>query len=211
MPKKKAQEHPLSALAQYIPEGSFESVVRYLNHYQVELTVTSSRSSILGDYRNAMSAKRHRISVNGNLNKYSFLLTLLHELAHLLTFDQYGHRVRSHGREWKKHYSELLLTFLQKNIFPQDIVEALRLSIQNPAAGCAADDVLMRVLRRYDPVRANVFLLEEIPFQSLFMGKDGRVFEKGEQLRKRFRCREVKTGQIFLISPIYEVKLIRPH
>ena len=44
----------------------------------------------------------HRISVNGNLNKYSFLITLIHELAHLLTFTQYKNRVDPHGRNGRE-------------------------------------------------------------------------------------------------------------
>ena len=83
MPKK---ESPLQQLNVYLPEGSFEDVVTYLHEYKVHLTVTRERKSVLGDYRNSHSNRNHRISVNGNLNKYSFLITLLHELGHLLGF-----------------------------------------------------------------------------------------------------------------------------
>lgn len=210
MPPKKKQEHPLSKLADYIPEGSFDPVVQYLNYYKVALTVTQSRKAILGDYRNANRGERHKISVNGNLNKYSFLITLLHELAHLLTFEQYGNRVASHGKEWKSHYSQLLQTFVSHQIFPADIMAELKKSIRNPAATCGGETDLMRVLRKYDPIRDSVFLLEELPLHAHFLTRDGKLFEKGEQLRKRFRCKELKTGLIYLISPIYEVKYIRP-
>src|ERR1051325_9211095 len=98
------EEHPMYALAAYLPEGAFENVVHYLHLYRVHLTVTKERKSILGDYRNAVNGKNHRITVNGNLNKYAFLITLLHELAHLLTYNQYGHRVVAHGKEWKTLY-----------------------------------------------------------------------------------------------------------
>src|SRR4051794_33119130 len=94
------EEHPMHALAAYLPKGSFENVVHYLHHYKVHLTVTKERRSVLGDYRNAVSGKNHRITVNGNLNKYAFLVTLLHELAHLLTHEKYGHRAAAHGKEW---------------------------------------------------------------------------------------------------------------
>ena len=98
MPK---QEAPILQLQDYLPEGSFEEVVFYLQQYKVHLTISRQRQSILGDYRHAHTNKNHRISVNGNLNKYSFLITLLHELAHLFTFEKYGNRVQSHGRERK--------------------------------------------------------------------------------------------------------------
>ncbi|HXL57832.1 MAG TPA: hypothetical protein VN958_16335, partial [Chitinophagaceae bacterium] len=75
------KEHPMHALATFLPEGSFENVVHYLHQHKVHLTVTRERKSVLGDYRNAVHGKNHRITVNGNLNKYAFLITLLHELA----------------------------------------------------------------------------------------------------------------------------------
>ncbi|HVX52260.1 MAG TPA: SprT-like domain-containing protein, partial [Chitinophagaceae bacterium] len=124
-----ATEHPMQALAAFLPDDTFNQVVEYLNQYKVHLTLTRERKSVLGDYRNAIPGKNHRITVNQNLNKYAFLITLLHELAHLLTFEKYGHRVMSHGKEWKQLYSHLLATFVQHNIFPGDIRTALAHSI----------------------------------------------------------------------------------
>ena len=86
-------EHPLRALNAYLPAGAFDPVVELINHYKVHLTVTRERKSVLGDYRHAVLNVNHKITVNGNLNKYEFLITLLHELAHLLCFEQYRNRV----------------------------------------------------------------------------------------------------------------------
>ncbi len=114
-------EHPLQALSQYLPDGTFELVANFLQQYKVHLTISRERASVLGDYRNAHKGQNHRISVNGNLNRWSFLITLLHELAHLLTFEQYGHKVQSHGKEWKARFGKLLAQFVQSKIFPADI------------------------------------------------------------------------------------------
>lgn len=198
----------MHALAAYLPEGTFDKVVEYLNHYKVHLTVAKERKSILGDYRNAIPGKNHRITVNGNLNKYSFLITLIHELAHLLTYEKYGHKVMSHGKEWKQLYGSLLATFVQHNVFPADINVALRQSIDDPAASSCAEEGLMRVLRKYDARKQNMHLVEELPADALFKTSDGRIFKKGEKLRKRYRCQEVKTGLVYLFSPIYEVMLL---
>jgi predicted SprT family Zn-dependent metalloprotease len=73
-----------------------------------------------------VNGKNHRISVNGNLNKFSFLITLLHELAHLLAFENYGNRIQAHGKEWKFVYSNLLKDFIDKKIFPPDVESALK-------------------------------------------------------------------------------------
>src|SRR6478609_9652542 len=123
-----ATEHPMQALAAFIPDGTFDLVVDYLHKHKVHLTVKRERKSVLGDYRNAVHGKNHRISVNSNLNKFAFLITLLHELAHLLTYEHYGHRVSAHGKEWKHIYGRLLADFVNKDIFPHDIEGELKRS-----------------------------------------------------------------------------------
>lgn len=199
------QEAPLEALRSYLPHGSFEQVQHYLLHYKVHLTITRARKSVLGDYRNAVNEKNHRISVNGNLNRYAFLVTLLHELAHLLTFDRYGHRVAPHGKEWKTLFSHILAEFIRLNVFPADITKALLDSLGNPAASSCADEQLLRVLRRYDPIKDGHVLVDELPVGALFTIEKGRVFKRGEKIRKRIRCEEMATGKIYLFSPVYEV------
>jgi len=203
------KEHPMHALAAFLPDGSFEKVVYYLHQYKVHLTVTRERKSVLGDYRNAVHGKNHRITVNSNLNKFSFLITLLHELAHLLTYEQYGHRVAAHGKQWKHIYGNLLSAFVHKNIFPPDIEDELKRSLANPAASSCAEEHLMRVLRKYDTKKEGIVLVEELPVNALFVTKDGRVFRKGEKLRKRYRCTELKTDMVYLFSAIYEVVVIK--
>jgi SprT protein len=205
MPK---QEVPISQLQDYLPAGTYEPVLTYLRQFKVHLTVAKERKSILGDYRHRTHHDNHRISVNGNLNKYSFLVTLLHELAHLLTFEQFGNKVMAHGREWKIIYGKLLDQFLQHKVFPPDIEKELLLSLQNPAASSCAEDGLLRVLRKYDASDSKFLLVEEIMQQAIFRTDDGRVFQKGKKLRKRFQCKEIKTGRIYLFSPVYEVELM---
>jgi SprT protein len=204
MPKK---EVPITQLQDYLPPGTYDAVLGYLRQYKVHLTVARERKSILGDYRHSTHHANHRISVNGNLNTYSFLITLLHELAHLLTFEQYGHKVLAHGREWKNIYSKMLAQFIQHKIFPPDIESELIRSLQNPAASTCAEDGLLRILRKYDAKETHHRLVEELSMHDLFCTSDGRIFKKGEKLRKRYKCVEVKTGKLYLFSPVYEVEL----
>jgi SprT protein len=205
MPKK---EVPIGQLQDYLPPNTYDGVLAYLREYKVHLTVARERKSILGDYRHRTHHDNHRISVNGNLNTYAFLITLLHELAHLVTFEQYGNKVLSHGKEWKMIYGQFLHQFLQKKIFPDDIEHELQQTLRNPAATSCAEDGLLRVLRNYDKKKNGNRLIEEIPAKSIFRTSDGRVFEKGVKLRKRFQCVEVQTGRVYLFSPVYEVELI---
>lgn len=207
MPK---QEVPLLQLQDFLPEGSFEDVHHYLQQYKVHLTVTRQRQSILGDYRHAHDGKSHRISVNGNLNPYSFLITLLHELAHLFTYERYGHRVMAHGQEWKNEFSKILVQFLTKKIFPEDVQAALFRTMQNPAASSCGDEHLLRVLRNYDKKKEGVFAVEQLATGDYFMIKGGRIFRKQEKIRTRYKCIEPATGKWYLFSGLYEVKRIEP-
>ncbi|HVG13838.1 MAG TPA: SprT-like domain-containing protein [Chitinophagaceae bacterium] len=205
MPRKEA---PLNQLKTYLPEGTYEAVVYYLQHYNIHLTIARERKSILGDYRHKHRDKTHRISVNGNLNTYSFLITLLHEIAHLLTFERFGNRVAAHGKEWKDLFGQLLQRFVQQHAFPADIEGALKRSLENPSASSCADDQLMRVLRQYDEKEENLLFIENMPPGVLFKTGDGRIFQKGEKLRKRFRCTELATKKLYLFSPVYEAEII---
>jgi predicted SprT family Zn-dependent metalloprotease len=205
MPKK---EVPIGQLQDYLPPGTYDAVLAYLRQYKVHLTVARERKSILGDYRHRTNQSHHRISVNGNLNKFSFLITLLHELAHLVTFEQFGNRVQSHGKEWKTIYGQFLQQFLLHKVFPPDIENELLQSLKNPAASSCAEDGLLRILRKYDTNQNGHRLVEELPPQSIFRTSDGRIFQKGVQLRKRFKCVELKTGKVYLFSPVYEVEIV---
>ncbi|ANI88205.1 hypothetical protein A9P82_02090 [Arachidicoccus ginsenosidimutans] len=200
--------HPLEALAAYLPDNTFDDVVAYLQKYSVHLTVTQHRNSVLGDYRNAHRGQNHRISVNGSLNKYSFLITLLHELAHLLTYEQFKHSVQPHGREWKTIYGQLLFVFLQKQIFPDDIASALQKSLHNPGASTCSEESLMRVLRNYDNKPPHITTVEQLSINDFFKTRDGRIFQRGEKRRTRYFCTEVSTKKAYLFSGLYEVKKV---
>jgi SprT protein len=202
MPKKEA---PLDYLRRFIPAESAQKAMDYLVHYKVHLTITRERKTVLGDYRHATSEKSHRISVNGNLNKYAFLITLIHELAHLVAFMRFGNRIQAHGKEWKKVYGEMLLDFLQLPVFPDDIRQSLMKSLHDLPASSCADEPLMRVLRNYDEKKDGQMLVEQVAEGKLFDIGEGRIFKKGKKLRKRYQCVEIKTGKLYLFSPVYEV------
>jgi len=199
------QEVPLLQLQSYLPEGSFEDVHYYLQHYKVHLTITRQRQSILGDYRHAHEGKAHRISINGNLNKYNFLITLLHELAHLFTYERFGHRVQAHGQQWKDEFSKILAQFLSKKIFPAEIESALLQTLKNPAASSCGDEKLLRVLRNYDPKKEGHFLVEQLKEGESFAIKGNRIFVRGAKIRTRYKCMERSTKKWYLFSGVYEV------
>lgn len=202
------KEIPMNRLQQFLPPGAYETVHYYLQLHKVHLTIARERKTVLGDYRHRTGYSNHRISVNGNMNPYAFLITLLHELAHLLVYELHGNKVQMHGMEWKKIYGLLLGEFIRKKIFPADVESELLLSLKNPAASSCAEDGLIRVLRKYDEGKNGCRLIEELPPHSLFRIGNGAIFKRGEKQRKRYKCTEVKTGKIYLFSPVYEVEMI---
>jgi SprT protein len=204
MPKEKV---PFNALAQYLPPNTVEAVVHYIQLYQIQFTVTLDRKSILGDYRPPHQGKGHRITVNGSLNPYSFLITFIHEVAHLQTHIQYNHsRVEPHGKEWQHTYALLLEKFVQMNVFPSDLVVAIRKSQVNPAASSCAEIHLTKALHKYDANPHQLVFVEQIQEGQQFITKDGRVFEKGAKRRTRHLAKEITTSKLYLFSGIYKVK-----
>ncbi len=193
------------ALQEYLPMGSFEPVLKYIFDYKVQLTITRKRASVLGDYRHPYGDKGHRISINGDLNKFSFLITLLHEIAHLITYEKNGKKVQPHGQEWKQNFGFLLKDFTEKNIFPTEVNIALQRSINNPAASSCGDEKLLRVLKSYDTRKEGMCLVEELTVGEKFLIKGNRLFEKGDKIKKRIKCKEIATGKLYLFSPVFEV------
>ncbi len=180
-----------------------------LRECDFKLKITKERSTKLGDYTAPHNGLNHTITINHNLNQSSFFITLVHEIAHLKTYQHYKNRVAPHGQEWKQAFRELMIPFLNTENLPLDILYATRKYLQNPAASSCSDVTLMRTLKLYDKLAHDncLVLLERIPHKTHFI-YNGRVFEKGDQLRKRFRCQEVGSIAIYLFSPLAEVELI---
>jgi SprT protein len=203
MPKKEA---PLEYLDHYMPSGASGKMLEYLHQYKVHLTITRTRKSILGDYRHATGDDHHRISVNGNLNPFAFLITLIHEIGHLVTFQQYGNNVFSHGKEWKLAYRIVLEDFIKLKIFPPDLNQALLKSLHDLPASSCSDVNLTRVLKNYDAKKDNTVLVEDIQEGAQFKTADGRVFKRGRQIRKRIEGVDIQSRKLYLFSPVYEVE-----
>ncbi|MEN7547169.1 SprT-like domain-containing protein [Rapidithrix thailandica] len=205
-----------SALSKYLPEEAVAPVLELILQHKVQLTVTPQRKSMNGTYRPPVDHKGHRISINGNLNVYAFLITLLHELAHLLVWDRYKNKVLPHGVEWKQLFKHLLEEYIRYGCFPEDVQQALRGYMDTMYASSCTDKTLMKTLAQYDVNRQTssgkeekTYFLEEVPEGAVFslVEDRGRVFVKGEKLRKYFRCQELKSTRLYRVSPIAKVVL----
>jgi hypothetical protein len=193
-------------IREFIPEDAVDIVVRLIVEHKVTLTIARKRRSIYGDYRWPQKEKGHRISVNGDLNKYAFFITLVHEMAHMITWMKYKNTISSHGDEWKNEFKTLMDEFKGRKIFPPDITTAFKQHLISPSFTHCADEHLMKSLKKYDLVKA--LHVEDIAEHELFEFGKGRIFKRGNKIRKRYKCVEVKTNRIYLFSALAEVKRI---
>lgn len=189
-----------------MPATAAPVIAKWIDYFQCEFKISKNRSTKLGDYRHPFKGTGHKISVNNDLNTYAFLVTTVHEFAHLLTWNDHKNKVKPHGLEWKVNFKRMMSPFLEQRIFPDDIHRAIELYLTNPSASSCTDLQLSRALKQHD-LKQNSSRLEEIPVDTVFTIKDGRKFRKGERLRKRYRCTCLDNGNVYLFNPLAEVVL----
>lgn len=195
-------------LRPYLPDGFEGMVADLLLRYPVRFAIKAPRNTKLGDYRPPYGdEKHHRISVNGDLNRYSFLITTLHEFAHLETWLQFGNRVKPHGEEWKQVYRNMLWPAIDSGLLPKVIENALMRSLSNTKASSCSDTQLSRVLRQFDRRPEGELSLEELPKNATF-ALQGKHFRKGELRRTRFLCEELTSRRNYLIHALATVQHI---
>ena len=187
----------------HLPLSSIVLIEKLIKDIEVNIEVVSSRKTKLGDFR--VIDNYYFITVNNDLNQYSFLLTLLHELAHAFTFDKFKSSVLPHGVEWKNIFKSIMKPFINSKIFPNDIAQVLINHMRNPKASSCSDMYLMKVLFKYDNTKH--LFLEDIKMGSTFVFRKERFFVKIEKIRKRYKCQELNTKKIYLFSPLATVSL----
>jgi len=193
-------------LNKYIPEHSVNQIYDWLREYNIHLKISKKRSSKLGDYRPPQNGKGHQITVNHDLNPYAFLITLVHEIAHLLVWEKHHNRAKAHGREWKETYRKLMAPFIKTKIFPDDIRSALEKYLSKSFASSGSDLNLSRTLQAYDPDPG--LTLEAIEEGSIFKLPNGKTFRKGALNRKRYRCARMDNNKVYLVSALVRVELV---
>lgn len=190
----------------YIPEASINYVSELLNREHLIIKIKSERKTRHGDYRK-MPNGRHQITINSNLNTYRFLITLIHEIAHLDAFKLYGNVIKPHGVEWKKTFQHLMLPLLNPNVFPDQLLPLLANHFKNPKASSDTDHALAYALKQFDAPNDKLYVFE-LAIGDIFKLDNNRVFKKGKKRTKRIECEELKTGKLYLFNPNAEVKLV---
>ena len=194
-------------LVRYIPGHAVEPVFGLIETNHVHLKIVNERKTRHGDYRRLPNGTQ-QITVNANLNRYRFLITLVHEIAHLVAFEKYGRLIKPHGPEWKKTFQILMLPFIRPEIFPAKILPYIARHFKNPKASSDTDAHLSVALKRFDQPNDKNYVFE-VPKGSVFRIYNGKVFKKGVKRIKRYECIEVNTGRIYLFQPNAEVELLK--
>lgn len=194
-------------LEKFIPAAFTGYVADLLFSSKVAFKVSKPRKTKLGDYRPPFKSDYHRITVNGDLNPYQFLITTLHEFAHMQTYIDHGWQVKAHGLEWQNKFSQLLSPLLDAEEIPRDIKLALRNSVNKPKASSCTDLALSRVLKRYDSEKHTLITVEELRENECFI-LNNKSFKRGKLRRKRYMCEEIGTGKLYLVHCLAEVERI---
>jgi hypothetical protein len=194
------RKESLEGLKPFLPENSLEPIVNWLNGKKVLIRITRGRRTKLGDYRPPQKDPYHRISVNGDLNPYEFLMTLTHEIAHLAVWETYGRRAKPHGKAWKAQFSSMLNSLLNHGIFPLEMQPLVMKQVSKPMANSQGHTELVRVFRD-DKERAKDIFLEDLPLGALF-SLGSHKFQKQEKLRKWYRCIRLDNKRPYRISPV---------
>ena len=185
----------------FVPHKSVKLLQCWIDDLNVQVVASKPRKTKLGDFK--VKGNQLCITVNNNLNKYSFLITLIHELAHAFVFKKYQKNVKPHAQSWKLTFKSLMLNFLTPDYFPEDILKVLSRHMISPNASTFTDLELVKVLRKYD--QEVLLVLSDLSYGEVFMDTSSRIFVKGKINRKRYRCVEQKTNKVYLFHAYTEV------
>ena len=191
----------MSIFYSFVPEKSNKLLQCWVDELKVSVKILTPRKTKLGDFK--VRGNKMSITVNNNLNKYSFLITLTHELAHAFVFKKYQNRLKPHAKSWQLTFKSLMLNFLTPDFFPDDILKVLSRHMISPKASTFADLELVRVLKKYDQLPS--VTISDLAVGDSFKIANGKIFVKGEKIRKRYKCIEYKTNKTYLFHPFAEV------
>ena len=191
-------------LKNHLPENAVHYAYDLWAVHGFTFKVTNKRKSKYGDYRFDPSLNTHTITVNGDLNPYAFLVTYIHEVAHLVVYQTKRKKLAPHGKEWKRSFQLLMAPMLSNLVFPENILLPLRRYMMNPKATSSSDPRLSIALRSYDDNVGLIALGEVKPGETFKF--NSRLFQKESKRRTRIVCLEVKSGRKYLISQVAMVE-----
>jgi SprT protein len=194
-----------TTLSKYIPKTAIDSVVELLKAYPHQLKIVNKRATKHGDFK-LTKDRKYQITINNSLNPYQFLLTLIHEVAHLVTHIKHQ-RVQPHGKEWKQNFQYLMLPFLDPEIFPNELLPHLANYLKNPKASSDSDVKLSFAMKQFSEKSDKNFIFE-VPLREKFEYKK-KVYLRGHKRRTRYECLETQSKRIYLFNQNAEVVILK--
>lgn len=169
-----------------IPATAVPYVMHHWTSQPFNFSITKSRKTCLGNYR--LKEGQHFITVNGDSNQYSFLVTLIHEIAHqhvTLKSKIFRRKPAPHGVEWKTTFTHLMAPLLTEEVFPEEILKVLKKHMVNPAASSTKDPMLVKALGIFNESETDKGVaLSEIPTGKVFVFNN-KKYRKIENRRTR--------------------------
>lgn len=202
------KEKILEVLRKYLPKDFEYFVFELLKKHKVQFKIVAPRKTKLGDFRISGLNEKPQITINNNLNPYSFLVTTVHEFAHLITFAEFGRSVKPHGFEWKETYGTLLFEMINYASLPKEIEIALLNSLTNVKASSCNDIEVYRVLKKYNKDFSSFTLnVESLSNNATFVygNQEYRLLNKR---RTRYLCEHIETKKKYLFHALTEIKKI---
>jgi len=194
-----------TSLIKFLPKNSIQLIEKWINKLNIHLKFVNPRKTKLGDFR-FDNINGYQITINNDLNSFSSLITLTHEIAHAFVYKKHQNKVKPHGNEWKETYKSLMLNFFNLKILPEDILKSLAKHLINPPASTTYDINLSLILRKYDINKS--LTVNDIKFGEKFIYFN-KTFVKVKKLRKRIKCYDKKNKKFYLFNPIAKIGLIK--
>ena len=198
------KNEPFWLLHDYLPKGSYQIISKYLENRNVIIKIKPPRRTKSGDFSVCRNEENLcRITINDTGNKYEFLITLVHEIAHMNIYHKYKwdyQRLKPHGHQWKFEFKNLMKPLLDKNVFPEPLWSVLSNHMVNPKASTSTDVLLIKTLRKYAP-QTDQQSVQELSEGDVFLFKNGNQYTRGRKRIKRIECTEISTGKKYLFHP----------
>lgn len=175
-------------LRPFLDESSQPLIEEILRGTPCVVTPVRARRTKHGDHRQRTGEAFSEVTVNVSGNRYQFLITLLHELAHAVTLQRHGSRAAAHGREWRGIFAHLLRRALEGNLFPADLAPHVERQVtRGPAASSSRDAGLQLALRQHDTLDHRP-MVAELADGTLFSLDGKLLLRRGRQVRTRYHC-----------------------
>ena len=121
----------------------------------------------------------------------------------LAAFEKYGRRISPHGAGWKQTFREMLLESL--TVYAEDLRPIIQKFSKSPKANFMASPDLVKYF--HVPEEDELLYLESLIVGDVFVLKN-KVFVIEETTKKRYLCRNLKSGLKYKVNTLARVRKI---